>query len=124
MSIDVLLIDPQEVYVKPLAIRLEVEFDYSVDIAETEPGARELMRQKKFDVVVMEPIVGPHTTLLGLMRDIKAIDIPVVLTSGTDEERLKGKYGMVRGKDFDRYLGTPYTAEELDAVLTSIIKKH
>ena len=123
MSIDVLLIDTEEANVKPLAIILEKEFGYSVCITKTENGARELMRQKKFDVVVMEPIVDQHTTLLELIHDIKAIGIPVILASGTEEERLRNRYGMARGKDFDAYLGIPYTAEELHAVFTSIIKK-
>ena len=116
--IKVLLVDDEEEFVSTLAERLEMR-DFEAPVATSGDQALALVRDQKFDVIVLD-VMMPGIGGLEVMKQVKSAypDLPVILLTGHGSTK-EGMEGMQEGA-FD-YLMKPLDIDELTAKIKEAI---
>ncbi|MBM3234222.1 response regulator [Candidatus Pacearchaeota archaeon] len=123
MPLKVLLCDEVDRWKTPVLV-LKRKYDTQVQVVEKQHQALDLLAQRAYDVVVIEPFRDAHIFLkenpfLDIAKDAKRRRIPVVLATAFYERDLK-KNGLVEGRDYDAYLGKPFDIKEFADVIKRV----
>jgi DNA-binding NtrC family response regulator len=110
MKVRILLVDDEELFVQPLAERLEMR-DYDVTTSLSGEGALEKVKRYNYDVIVLD-VLMPGVDGIETLREIKSIkpltEVIMLTGHGTVETAIEGmKLGA-----FD-YLMKPTETKEL-----------
>lgn len=119
MELDILLANSDETYCKELILSFETE-DYNIKAYNTIEGALEALRERDFDLALidMEFPDGTGLDLKKKMNDIKDIPtIVVTLVSDDIQKVLALEYGA------DDYLVRPFNILELKARIRAVLRR-
>lgn len=113
-----LIVDDDEEILKLLAIRLKQE-GFEVITASDGEGCIKRAEQEGPDLIVLDivmPGMDGYTALKEIRRNFKIRDIPVIMLSGKEEEKVKDLFAFQHISD---YIEKPF---ELDAMVSRIKK--
>jgi len=117
----ILIIDDEEDIQKLLKIRLEQEGFFVVTAGDGETGMKTLGAEN-FDLVlldIMMPKVDGYSCLKDIRRMQKTKDIPVLMMSGKEEEKVRDLFAFQK---ISGYLEKPFELDSLVEKIKDILK--
>jgi DNA-binding NtrC family response regulator len=128
MSLNLLIVDADTDGMESVSYMLEQELGCCIDIVNSPVEAEMLMEKKKYSAVMAEPYkVGYYgnnseNPAVMFIHSLKEKNIPIILSTTQDEDRLKINFGM-KIKDYAGYLEKPYNFRDAKEIISKVLGK-
>jgi|GEM_PF-3963011 len=124
MGLEILLVDEEDILSVTKDL-LERNSDYQVDCVKNTERAKQLMDEKSYDVLIIEPFVRGvpldfHAPTVEVIRRARKKNIPVIISSTQSEGYLLPLWGLVKNFDYQAVFEKPYEVKEMEPFLRGI----